>query len=42
VSDQVHSELAAQKIFFPPKGSPATAAAEFAPMRQYAGQQLTT
>lgn len=42
VNDQVHTQLAAQKIFFPPKDSPATAAAEFAPMRKYAGQQLTT
>jgi len=42
VSDQVHSQLAAQQIYFPAKGSPATAGAAFAPMRQYAGQQLTT
>ncbi len=42
VSDEVHKQLSAQQIFFPPKGSPATAGAEFAPMRQYAGQQLTT
>ena len=40
--DQVSSELAAQKIFFPPANSPAIAAPEFAPMHQYAGQQLTT
>jgi hypothetical protein len=42
VSDQVHTQLAAQQIFFPDKGSPATAGPEFAQMRQYAGQQLTT
>jgi hypothetical protein len=42
VSTEVHNQLAAQKIFFPPAGSEATAGDEFAPMRQYAGQQLTT
>lgn len=42
VSGQVHDQLAAQKIFFPPAGSPAIAAPEFAAMKQYAGQQLTT
>lgn len=42
VTHQVSTQLSAQKIFFPPKGSPATAGAEFAPMRKYAGQQLTT
>jgi hypothetical protein len=42
IDHQVHNQLASQKIFFPPKGSPATAAAPFAAMRQYAGQQLTT
>jgi hypothetical protein len=42
IDHQVHNQLAAQKIFFPPKGSPATAAAPFAAMRQYAGQELTT
>ncbi len=41
VDHEVHSQLSAQQIYFPDKGSPATAAAEFAPMRQYAGQQLT-
>jgi hypothetical protein len=40
--DQVSSQLAAQKIFFPPANSPAIAAPEFAPMHQHAGQQLTT
>lgn len=42
VNDQVHNQLAAQKIFFPPKGSPATAGPQFAAMRKYAGQQLVT
>jgi hypothetical protein len=40
--DEVSSQLAAQKIFFPPSNSPAIAAPEFAAMHQYAGQQLTT
>ena len=42
VTDQVRTQLAAQQIFFPAEGSPATKGAAFAPMRQYAGQQLTT
>src|ERR1700712_2156241 len=42
VTDEVHTQLSAQQIFFPPKGSPAIAGAEFKEMRQYAGQQLTT
>jgi len=42
VTHEVHTQLAAQQIYFPPKGSPATAGPEFAQMRQYAGQQLTT
>ena len=42
VGDEVHTQLAAQKIYFPPTGSPAIAGPEFAQMRQYAGQQLTT
>ena len=42
VGNEVHSQLSAQKIFFPPKDSPATAGPQFADMRQYAGQQLTT
>jgi hypothetical protein len=40
--NEVHDELAAQRIFFPPANSPAIAAPEFAAMHQYAGQQLTT
>jgi hypothetical protein len=42
VDNQVHNQLASQKIFFPPAGSAATAGPQFAAMRQYAGQQLTT
>ena len=42
VHNEVHSQLAAQQIYFPPKDSPAIAAPEFAAMKQYAGQQLTT
>ena len=42
VEDQVHDQLAAQKIFFPPADSPAVKGPEFAAMRQYGGQQLTT
>jgi hypothetical protein len=42
VSNEVKTQLSAQQIYFPPKGSPATAGSEFAAMRQYAGQQLTT
>ena len=42
IDHEVKSQLSAQQIFFPAKGSPATAGADFAPMRKYAGQQLTT
>jgi hypothetical protein len=42
IGDEVHTQLAAQKVYFPPAGSPAIKAPEFAAMRQYAGQQLTT
>ena len=42
VTDQVHDQLAAQKIFFPPADSPAVQGPEFAAMRKYGGQQLTT
>lgn len=41
IDSQVHDQLAAQKIFFPAANSPAVAGAQFAPMRQYGGQQLT-
>ena len=40
VHNEVHSQLAAQQIFFPPKGSPAIQAPEYSAMKQYAGQQL--
>ena len=40
---EVHSQLAAQQIFFPAKGSPALASPEIGPfLNKYAGQQLTT
>jgi hypothetical protein len=42
VNNEVHSQLSAQKIYFPPKGSSAIAGPQFAQMQQYAGQQLTT
>ena len=42
VGDQVKTQLSAQKIFFPPKGSPAIAGPNFTAMQQYAGQQMTT
>lgn len=38
--DTVRNELVAQKIFFPPKGSPALDPAEFPTLQQYAGQQV--
>jgi hypothetical protein len=41
--NNVHNELAAQQIFFPPRGSDALKPAEIGPfLNQYAGQQLTT
>jgi len=43
VGDQVHSQLAEQKIFFPPKEAyKELPAADAAAMSKYAGQQLTT
>ena len=39
-TSEVHSELSAQKIFFPPKGSPALDPAEFPDLQKYAGQQV--
>jgi len=42
VTSEVHSQLAAQKIVFPPADSPAVKGAQFAPMRQYGGQLMTT
>jgi hypothetical protein len=42
VSNDVHSQLAAQKIVFPANNSPAIKAPEFAAMHQYAGELMTT
>jgi hypothetical protein len=42
VGNQVHDQLAAQQIYFPPAGDPGIAAPEFKAVQQYAGQQLTT
>jgi len=42
VTSEVHSQLAAQKIVFPPANSPAVAGPQFAPMRAYGGQLMTT
>jgi len=42
VDNEVHSQLAAQKIFFPPSNDPQLKDPAFAAVRQYAGQQLTT
>jgi hypothetical protein len=42
VTNEVHTQLAAQKIVFPPANSPAVKGAQFAPMRQYGGQLMTT
>lgn len=39
-TSQVHDELVAQKVYFPPKGSPALDPAEFPGLQQYAGQQV--
>ena len=37
---QVHQELVSQKIYFPPKGSPALDPSEFPDLQKYAGQQV--
>jgi len=42
IGNEVHTQLAAQQIYFPAANSSAVAAPEFAAMRQYGGQQLTT
>ena len=42
VANEVHTQLAAQKIVFPANNSPAIKAPEFAAMHQYAGQLMTT
>ena len=36
----VRSELAAQKIYFPPKGSPALSPEDYPGLQRYAGQQV--
>jgi len=42
-NSNVHDQLAAQQIFFPPAGSPALASPEIGKyLNKYAGQQLTT
>jgi len=42
-TNNVHNELASQKVFFPPLGSPALASPEIGPfLNKYAGQQLLT
>jgi hypothetical protein len=40
--DMVRNELAAQKIFFPEKGSPALDPAVYPDLQKYAGQQVDT
>ena len=40
--DMVHSQLGAQDISFPAKGSPALAPKEFPGLQQYAGQRVDT
>jgi hypothetical protein len=43
VNNQVSTQLAAQKIFFPPKGSAALASPQIGPyLNKYAGKQLLT
>ena len=42
VQDEVHDQLAAQQIYFPDSSDPELKDPAFAPVRQYAGQQLLT
>ena len=42
ITGEVRDQLAEQKIYVPASDSPELAAPEFEPVRQYAGQQLTT
>ena len=42
IGNEVHSQLAAEQVYFPANNSPAIKAPEFAAMHQYAGQQMTT
>lgn len=41
-TNMVRTELAAQKIYFPPKGSPALDPKEFPDLQKYAGQLVDT
>ena len=40
VNGMVHDQLAAQKVYFPPRGSPALDPAEFPDLQRYAGQPV--
>jgi hypothetical protein len=42
VGNEIHDQLAAQQIYFPPAGSDAIKGSQFAAMQKYAGQQLLT
>jgi hypothetical protein len=42
VGNEVHNQLAAQQIYFPPAGSDAIKGPQFTAMQRYAGQQLLT
>jgi hypothetical protein len=42
VGDEVHNQLAAQQIYFPPAGSDAIKGSQYTAMQRYAGQQLLT
>ena len=42
IDHEVHTQLAAQQIYFPADNSPAIAGPQFQAMHKYAGQQLTT
>lgn len=42
VGNEIHNQLAAQQIYFPPAGSDAIKGPQFAAMQRYAGQQLLT
>lgn len=42
IADEVHDQLAAQNIYFPPADSPAVAGDEYSRMREYGGELMTT
>jgi hypothetical protein len=42
VGNEIHDQLAAQQIYFPPAGSDAIKGPQFTAMQKYAGQQLLT